>query len=69
MLKNEIEKWPKDRPLEFGDILNYQKNKVALTETHRLMRETDEIEYLFDYNFDYNEMLSIRKIAILRCFL
>ena len=35
----------KDRPLEFDDILHYQKIIVALSETNRLMKEIDEIEF------------------------
>lgn len=34
----------KDRTLSFEDILHYQKIIVALTETHRLMQEVDNIE-------------------------
>lgn len=40
------QKWLKDRkgkPLEFDDILHYQKIIMALTETHRLMNEIDKI--------------------------
>nr|WP_233218716.1 type ISP restriction/modification enzyme [Adhaeribacter arboris] len=33
----------KDRPLDFDDILHYQKIIVALTETARLMAEIDKI--------------------------
>ena len=33
----------KDRTLDFGDILHYQKIIVALTETDRLMKEIDKI--------------------------
>lgn len=43
------QKWLKDRrgrQLEFDDILHYQKIIVALTETDRLMREIDEIEFM-----------------------
>jgi predicted helicase len=43
------QKWLKDRKgrkLEFDDILHYQKIIVALTETDRLMREIDEIEFM-----------------------
>lgn len=41
-------KWLKDRSgreLEFDDILHYQKIIVALTETDRLMKEIDKIEF------------------------
>lgn len=41
------QKWLKDRKgraLEFDDILHYQKIIVALTETHRIMKEIDKIE-------------------------
>jgi very-short-patch-repair endonuclease len=41
------QKWLKDRKertLEFEDILHYQKIIVALSETHRLMKEIDKIE-------------------------
>jgi hypothetical protein len=31
--------------LEFDDILHYQKVIVALTETDRLMKEIDKIEF------------------------
>jgi predicted helicase len=34
----------KDRKLEFDDILHYQKIIVALSETHRLMQEINNIE-------------------------
>lgn len=34
----------KDRKLEFDDILHYQKIIVALTETDRLMKETNKID-------------------------
>jgi len=40
------QKWLKDRhgrTLSFEDILHYQKIIVALTETHRLMQEIDEV--------------------------
>jgi predicted helicase len=40
------QKWLKDRKgrtLEFDDILHYQKIIVALTETHRLMKEIDKV--------------------------
>jgi very-short-patch-repair endonuclease len=42
------QKWLKDRKerrLEFGDILHYQKIIVALMETHRLMQEIDTLEF------------------------
>lgn len=35
----------KDRKLEFDDILHYQKIIVALSETDRLMKEIDKIEF------------------------
>lgn len=35
----------KDRKLEFDDILHYQKIIVALSETDRLMKEIDAIEF------------------------
>ena len=35
----------KDRKLEFEDILHYQKIIVALTETDRIMKEIDLIEF------------------------
>jgi hypothetical protein len=34
----------KDRQLEFGDILHYQKIIVALTETDRIMQAIDAID-------------------------
>ena len=43
------QKWLKDRKgrkLEFDDILHYQKIIVALTETDRLMKEIDKIDFL-----------------------
>ncbi|HET8803312.1 MAG TPA: type ISP restriction/modification enzyme, partial [Aequorivita sp.] len=43
------QKWLKDRKgrkLEFDDILHYQKIIVALSETHRLMQEIDEVEFM-----------------------
>jgi len=43
------QKWLKDRKertLEFDDILHYQKIIVALSETHRLMKEIDKIEII-----------------------
>lgn len=42
------QKWLKDRKertLDFEDILHYQKIIVALTETDRLMKEIDKIEF------------------------
>ncbi|MCO5259569.1 MAG: N-6 DNA methylase [Crocinitomicaceae bacterium] len=36
----------KDRKLEFDDILHYQKIIVALSETDRLMKEIDKIDFL-----------------------
>ena len=42
------QKWLKDRKqktLDFDDILHYQKIIVALSETDRLMREIDKIEF------------------------
>jgi len=36
----------KDRKLEFDDILHYQKIIVALTETDRLMKEINKIEFV-----------------------
>lgn len=42
------QKWLKDRKnrkLEFDDILHYQKIIVALTETERIMREIDKIDF------------------------
>lgn len=36
----------KDRQLSFDDILHYQKIIVALTETDRLMKEIDKIDFL-----------------------
>ncbi|WP_162343206.1 type ISP restriction/modification enzyme [Cyclobacterium salsum] len=42
------QKWLKDRKgrsLEFDDILHYQKIIVALTETDRLMKEVDELDF------------------------
>jgi predicted helicase len=38
----------KDRKLEFDDILHYQKIIVALTETDRLMKEVDEVNFVID---------------------
>ena len=35
----------KDRKLEFDDILHYQKIIVALSETDRLMKEIDKIDF------------------------
>ncbi|MBN1618546.1 N-6 DNA methylase [Candidatus Dojkabacteria bacterium] len=43
------QKWLKDRKgrkLEYDDILHYQKIIVALTETDRLMREIDKVEFM-----------------------
>ena len=43
------QKWLKDRKerkLEFDDILHYQKIIVALSETDRLMKEIDKIEFV-----------------------
>ena len=43
------QKWLKDRKmrtLDFEDIIHYQKMIVALTETDRLMKEIDKIEFL-----------------------
>jgi predicted helicase len=43
------QKWLKDRKnrkLEFDDILHYQKIIVALSETDRLMKEIDKIEFI-----------------------
>ncbi|WP_339901895.1 type ISP restriction/modification enzyme [uncultured Cyclobacterium sp.] len=43
------QKWLKDRKgrqLEFEDILHYQKIIVALTETDRLMKEIDKIDFM-----------------------
>ncbi len=43
------QKWLKDRrdrKLEFDDILHYQKIIVALSETDRLMKEIDKIEFM-----------------------
>ncbi|WP_411894271.1 type ISP restriction/modification enzyme [Winogradskyella sp. A2] len=43
------QKWLKDRrgrELNFEDILHYQKMIVALTETDRLMKEIDEVDFL-----------------------
>ncbi len=36
----------KDRKLEFEDILHYQKIIVALTETERLMKEIDMVDFM-----------------------
>lgn len=36
----------KDRKLEFDDILHYQKIIVALSETDRLMKEIDKIDFI-----------------------
>jgi len=40
----------KDRKLEFDDILHYQKIIVALSETDRLMKEIDKIEFMETIN-------------------
>ena len=43
------QKWLKDRKnrtLDFDDILHYQKVIVALTETHRLMQQIEEVEFM-----------------------
>ena len=43
------QKWLKDRKdrnLEFDDILHYQKIIKALSETHRLMKEIDKIDFI-----------------------
>lgn len=43
------QKWLKDRvgrTLDFEDILHYQKIIVALSETDRIMKEIDEIEFI-----------------------
>lgn len=43
------QKWLKDRrgrSLEFDDILHYQKIIVALTETDRIMKEIDKIQFI-----------------------
>lgn len=43
------QKWLKDRngrTLGFEDIIHYQKMIVALTETDRLMKEIDEVEFM-----------------------
>ena len=45
------QKWLKDRKkrkLDFDDILHYQKIIVALTETDRLMKAIDKIDFLGD---------------------
>tara|TARA_R100001377_G_C3170439_1_gene102877 strand:+ start:287 stop:700 length:414 start_codon:yes stop_codon:yes gene_type:complete len=36
----------KDRELSFEDILHYQKIIVALTETDRIMKEIDKIDFM-----------------------
>jgi predicted helicase len=44
------QKWLKDRhgrTLKFEDILHYQKMIVALTETHRIMKEIDAVDLLW----------------------
>lgn len=43
------QKWLKDRTgrqLEFDDILHYQKMVVALSETDRLVKEIDKIDFM-----------------------
>jgi len=43
------QKWLKDRKgrvLSFEDIMHYQKIIVALTETERIMKEIDKIDFL-----------------------
>lgn len=43
------QKWLKDRrgrSLEFDDILHYQKIIVALTETDRIMKEIDKVQFI-----------------------
>ncbi len=43
------QKWLKDRknrPLEYEDILHYQKIIVALSETDRIMKEVDSVNFL-----------------------
>ncbi len=43
------QKWLKDRKgreLSFEDILHYQRIIVALTETDRLMKEVDQVEFI-----------------------
>ena len=43
------QKWLKDRKMRvlgFEDIIHYQKMIVALTETDRLMKEIDEVEFM-----------------------
>jgi hypothetical protein len=42
------QKWLKDRhgrQLSFEDIMHYQKIIVALTETDRLMKEIDKVDF------------------------
>jgi hypothetical protein len=41
-----VQKWLKDRKLEYEDILHYQKIIVALTETDRLMMEIDKVDFI-----------------------
>ena len=44
------QKWLKDRKgrkLDFEDIRHYQKIIVALTETDRLMKEIDKINFIY----------------------
>ena len=36
----------KDRKLEFEDILHYHKIIVALTETERLMKEIEKVDFI-----------------------
>jgi molybdopterin converting factor small subunit len=48
-LSQRFKKWLKDRKgreLTFEDIVHYQKIIVALTETDRLMKEIDEINFI-----------------------
>jgi predicted helicase len=57
------QKWLKDRKkrkLEFDDILHYQKIIVALSETDRLMKEIDKIEFM---ETDKKEILENMNIA------
>jgi hypothetical protein len=47
------QKWLKDRrgrQLNFDDILHYQKTIVALTETDRIMKEIDEVDFMDNIN-------------------
>ncbi len=42
---SERNKWTQLKaPIEFDDIMHYQKIIVALTETDRLMKEIDAVE-------------------------